>query len=320
MGEMRFIKNIIKELKFWEECRSYGLSIWQCPKFLFIIMGFVTIAAMVATHIVAVVYTEPEFVVGSVVGVAIVIFTIGNMVVGSFEKIATANRMKTEFVSIVSHQLRTPLSSIKWSLDLLVSGRVGQLEKKQLEYTDILRASNDRMIKLVNDLLNVTRIDQGRITLKKEKFDLGELADDLTREIKSFADASNVELEVANNVKSLNIYADKQYVSMILGNLIDNAVRYINPKGKVLISVERKDSFVRVEVKDNGVGIPKAEQRNIFQKFFRAQNIMRHRTEGSGLGLYLAKAFVDLHKGKIGFSSREGAGSTFWFELPLTLK
>jgi signal transduction histidine kinase len=314
---MGLLKKIVSELKFWEECKAYGLGLWQCPRFLFVVMGVITITAMIATHLIAQRYAEPQFVVASVVGMTLFLFIIGNIIVNSFEKIATANRMKTEFVSIVSHQLRTPLSSIKWSLDLLVSGRVGQLEKKQREYTDILQASNDRMIKLVNDLLNVTRIEQGRIILKKEKFDLGELADNLTREIKSFADASNVELEVVNNVKGSNIYADKQYVSMIFENLVDNAVRYINPKGKVSVSLERKGTFVRVEVKDNGVGIPKSEQRNIFQKFFRAQNIMRHRTEGSGLGLYLAKALVDLHKGKIGFSSKEGAGSTFWFELPI---
>ncbi len=314
---MHIIKNIISELKFWEECGGYGLGLWQCPKFLFVVMGFITITAMIITHLIAQRYTEPQFVVTSVSGMALLIFTIGNVIVNSFEKVATANRMKTEFVSIVSHQLRSPLSSIKWSLDLLVSGRVGQLEKKQREYTDILQASNDRMIKLVNDLLNVTRIEQGGIAVKKEGFDLGELANDLTQEVKSFADASNVELEVVNNTKGLNIRADKQYISMVLGNLLDNAIRYINPKGKVAITLSRRGLFVRVEVRDNGVGIPKSEQRNIFQKFFRARNIMRHRTEGSGLGLYLAKAFVELHKGKIGFSSKEGIGSTFWFELPI---
>lgn len=314
---MELVKKIVSELKFWEECKGYGVGLWQCPKFLFLIMGLIAITAMVITHFIAQRYTEPEFVVASVSGMTLLIFIVGNIIVNSFEKLATANRMKTEFVSIVSHQLRTPLSSIKWSLDLLVSGRAGQLEKKQIEYVDILGASNDRMIKLVNDLLNVTRIEQGRIILKKEKFDLGQLVDNLAREVKSFADANNVELEVINNIKGLNIDADKQYIYMVFANLLDNAIRYINPKGKVVITLSRRGSIIRVEVKDNGVGIPKDEQRNIFQKFFRAQNIMRHRTEGSGLGLYLAKALVDLHKGKIGFSSKEGAGSTFWFELPV---
>lgn len=281
-------------------------------------MGILTIAAMVATHLIATVYTEPEFVVSSVVGVAIVVFVIGNMVVASFDKIATANRMKTEFVSIVSHQLRTPLTSMKWSLEMMLSGRIGDLEGKQLEHGKIVSESNERMVKLVNDLLNVTRIDQGRLIVRKEDFELADMANALAREIASFAEASNVVVEVVNNMENSHVRADKQYISMVLGNLVDNAIRYIDGhKGRVVISIDKRGSFARVEVKDNGVGIPKSEQRNIFQKFFRSQNVLRHRTEGSGLGLYLAQAFVALHKGKIGFTSTEGQGTTFWFEIPL---
>ena len=314
---MGLLKSIITELKFWEDCRNYGLSVWQCPKFLFIVMGFVTISAMIATYFIADRYTEPEFVVASVSAVAMLIFIIGNMVVASFEKMASASRMKTEFVSIVSHQLRTPLSSIKWALEFIVSGRAGELKEKQLEYTKIMWDNNERVIKLVNDLLNVTRIEEGRMAAKKEEFDIGEEAEKIISAVSSFAEASNVVVELKNNLNGLKILADKQYVSVALSNLIDNAIRYIHGKGNVAVVLKRKGSFVRVEVKDNGVGIPKSEQRNIFKKFFRSQNIMRHRTEGSGLGLYIAKAFVALHGGKIGFSSEEGNGTTFWFEIPI---
>lgn len=314
---MDLMRRIISEFKFWEECRGYGLGIWQCPKFLFIVMGLVTIVAMVATYLVSVKYADPIFTVSGVVIVTIIIFTIGNIIVQSFERAASANRIKTEFVSIASHQLRTPLSSIKWSLDLLLSKRIGELKGKQLEYLETIRASNERMINLVNDLLSVTRIEQGRMTIKKERFSFGEVAEGIMSEASNFAEASNVTLKLVNNVEELKILADKQYISVVLGNLVDNAIRYIHSRGEVVITISRRGSFARAEVKDNGVGIPKSEQRHIFQKFFRSQNIMRHRTEGSGLGLYIARAFVALHGGKMGFSSREGRGTIFWFEIPL---
>ena len=316
---MRILSYIAKEIKFWEECNKYGVSIWECPRFLFLIMGLVTVVSMVATNLIAIRYADPEIVVISVASVAVLIFSVGNVVVRSFEKVANVSRMKTEFVSIVSHQLRSPLTALKWSLNLLIS-KDSNLNQNEREYLEIIREGNERMIKLVNDLLSVTRIEQGRLAYNKEDFDIIKLAESLVLEVKSFADANNVDLKLLGDKGPLNIHADKQYITMVVSNLIDNAIRYIPKTGKVEVVLKKNKNFVDAKIKDNGIGIPKDEQKNIFHKFFRSTSVMRHRTEGTGLGLYLAKAFVEAHGGRIGFVSTEGAGTTFWFTLPLSKK
>lgn len=313
---MKVVKYLARELKFWEECNKYGVSIWECPRFLFLMMGLITIMGMIAANLVTARYAEPEIVVISVSSVSILIFSTGTIIVRSFEKVANVSRMKTEFVSIVSHQLRSPLTALKWSLNLL-AGKEENFTPNQKEYIEIIKEGNERMIKLVNDLLNATRIEQGRLTYNKEDFDITKLASSLTTEVKSFADANNVELKVTGAGNPILVNADKQYISMVLGNLIDNAIRYIPQSGRVEVIFEQDGKFVKVSVKDDGIGIPKEEQKKIFQKFFRSSTIMRHRTEGTGLGLFLAKSFIEAHKGKMGFVSKEGKGTTFWFTLPV---
>lgn len=287
--------------------------------FLFLMMGLVTVVAMIATHLITVRYADPEIVVISVTSVAILIFSVGTLIVRSFEKVANVSQMKTEFVSIVSHQLRSPLTALKWSLNLL-SSKETSLGLKEREYIEIIREGNERMIKLVNDLLNVTRIEQGRLIYNKENFDIVKLTRSLINEVTSFAEANNVEIKLHGDETPIYIDADKQYITMVLVNLIDNAIRYIPKNGKVDILSVKDHKHVIVKVKDNGVGIPGGEQKNIFHKFFRSSSVMRHRTEGTGLGLFLAKAFIEAHKGKIGFTSKEGKGTTFWFKLPLSYK
>lgn len=315
------LRNLIRDLNVFTECRKYNLRLIECPAFLFILMGFITIGIMLATYFVAARFTEPEFVIVLVSMATIVIFSIGNLIVSSFERVAQASRLKTEFISIASHQLRTPLSSLKWSLNLITDPRLGTVNKKQLDYLNIIKESNERMIRLVNDLLEVSRIEQGRIILNPQEFTLEELVQTIINDLTGFADSNNVKIFYHKENNLPKVYADPQKIGFVVQNLVDNAIKYTKGRGNMEIRVERANhDRIRVTVKDEGIGIPKKQQGQIFKKFFRSDNVLKYQTEGSGLGLFIAKAIVEAVGGEIGFLSNEGRGSAFWFSIPVMKK
>lgn len=282
-----------------------------------ILIGLITIGSMLAIYFIANRYTqEPEIVALIIIIVAAVLMIIGYFIIQGFNRLAETNQMKSEFVSVVSHQLRTPLSSLKWSLNLFLSGRLKNLQEQETQLK-MMAGTNQRMIDLVNDLLDVSRIEQGKMGLKPEKIDLMNLIEDLTKEYAPLAKASNVFLDLETEENLPEIFIDPKRIKLVIQNLIDNAIRYIAGGGRVKIRLKKRDGFLRCEIEDNGVGIPKSEQKYIFQKFFRSQNIMKYQTEGTGLGLFIAKAIINGSGGKMGFKSQEGKGSVFWFELPI---
>lgn len=293
-------KTILKKIDPMTECRKYSLGFWQCPNSLFLVMGIIIIVAMILTYFIGIRLVDPEVVIGIVSIVTIVLLTIGHSLVNSFARIAEANRMKSEFVSIVSHQLRTPLSALKWSLDLLRSKRLGEINVKQKEYLDIINESSNKMIKLVNDLLNVTRIEQGRVMMQTKSFSVEDLIEEIVKELKDFAEATNVEIKFKNNKKLPNVYADPDKIRMVVQNLIDNAIKYSKKGGGwVEISTEKNEKFVKTIVKDNGLGIPELLKKEVFGKFFRGDSLVKQKVEGTGLGLFIAKGFIKMLGGDI---------------------
>jgi len=311
-------KKIFAQLNIPSQCKRYGFSLWQCPQFLFLIMGIIIIGSTLIVYVIGTRYIEdPKIVALIVLILTAILFIIAFTITQSFEKLAEASRMKSEFISIVSHQLRTPLCNLKWAIELLMSGRLGKIEEKQIEYFRILKENSSRMGELVSDLLTVSRIETATLPLKKKEFFLPDLIRKLISEFEPFAKASNVELKFKFQKDLAKILADPSQIKQVIENLIDNAIRYIKDKGEVEISLEKKNKNLYFEIKDNGVGIPKEDQKYIFQKFFRSENILRYQTQGSGLGLFIAKAIIGRSGGKIGFKSEEGKGSTFWFTLPI---
>lgn len=291
----------------FKQCKDLRLKPWQCPPFLFILMGIIAIIAMLATYFVASKYESPIILVGSVSFVTIIIMTIGYFVVQGVSRIVEVNQMKTEFVSIASHQLRTPLTSLSWSAGALEKTK---LNDKQKEMLSSIKESHHRMIGLVNNLLNVSRIEQGKIKIIKEKFSLNKLIKETIKEFNSLAKARNTEIKFTATNK-LTMQGDKEKIRIVISNVINNAILYSKAPGKIEISLKKNI----LSIKDNGVGVPKEQQKLIFKKFFRSDNVLKRQTQGTGLGLYISKAFVEAHKGKIWFESKENKGTTFYIKL-----
>jgi len=311
-------KSFLESFNLKSQCRKYGLSLWQCPQFLFLMMGLIIIASTIITYGIGSHYIDsPEIVALITLFLTTFLLIISFVITQSFNKLAETNRIKSEFVSIVSHQLRAPLSNLSWTIETLMSGRMGSIPEKQTEYFKILKENSGRMKELVNDLLTVSRIEQGTLLPKKEEFSLEELINKLVIISGPFAKASNVEIKFDAAKNLPKIYGDFSQIRLVIENLLDNAVRYVKEKGIVEIKLYQKNKDICCEIKDNGVGIPKDDQKYIFQKFFRSENALRNQTQGSGLGLYIVKSIIKNAGGKIGFHSEERMGSTFWFTLPI---
>jgi len=311
-------KKIFEQLNISSECRKYGLPLWQCPHFIFVLMGIINIISCFSTYIIGSSYVEdPLIITLIVILITGFLFILSFIVTQSFENLAEASRMKLEFLTILSHEMRAPFSNLRWVVELLTSGKAGEMEKRHKEYLYILKENSERMEQLINKLITVTKIEQRKVPLKREYFSLKDLIEKTILEFKANAESSSVKIEFEAQSDLPEIFADSSQIREVLENLLDNAIKYSKENGVVLIKLFKKHKNIWCEVKDDGAGIPEGDKKYIFQKFFRAGNMLKRQTKGSGLGLFIVKSIINLHKGKIGFTSEEGKGTTFWFFLPL---
>ena len=311
----------MKQTPIIGECRSIELPLWQCPPILFIVMGFITIVSIIGAALLTSRYFEepemPTIVITSFIGVLFLI--IGNAIISGFGKVAEASRIKSQFISIISHQMRTPISIFQWTLESLQQN----IRKPELQNdTDLnlfsLQEASQRMVRLVNTLLDVTRIESHSLMLQPQDIQLADLVKKLIDNFQRYAETSHVTLVWENHADSDPfVHADRQRIIMIMETLIDNAIRYTVGKGIVNVLLKKEGPCMRFSVSDTGAGIPKSQQKNIFKKFFRASNIMQYQTEGTGIDLFISKYIIEVSGGVIGFVSEEHKGSTFWFTLPI---
>jgi len=310
------LRKISKKITYFLGCEKYDLPLWECPSFLFILMGAVNILSCIYFYLLGSRYIEdPRIVALGTLVIAVIWFVISFSITRGLEELAQVNKVKEEFIDIVSHQLRTPLTNLKWAAEFLI-GREESTEENK-EYYSIIKDNSQRLENLLNDLLIVARLRENGVFKIQEKFSLNELIEEVIRSHKAFADASNIQIETESLEEPVVLATNRTMLKTVLENLVNNAITYNKPQGKVKISLKREPKRIIIAVADTGIGISKQDQKYLFQKFYRGSNATQINTRGTGLGLYIVKEVVKKLGGKVWYKTKLGKGSTFYISLPI---
>jgi len=224
---------------------------------------------------------------------------------------------KDEFLSMASHQLRTPLTSVKGYISMVLEGDAGKISDMQKHLLNEAFTSSERMVHLIHDFLNVSRLQTGKFMLEQHPFDLGRLVKEEVDSLRRTAESRSMKLKFVNKIGELTLNIDENKIRQVVMNFIDNALYYSYENTTITIELEQNEDNVELRVIDTGIGVPKSEQAQLFSKFYRASNARKQRPDGTGVGLFLAKKVITSHGGDVLFESVEGKGSTFGFTLPV---
>lgn len=235
----------------------------------------------------------------------------------SNEKLKALDEAKDEFISMASHQLRTPLTSVKGYVSMVLEGDAGKVSTQQKELLGQSYASAQRMVYLISDLLNVSRLKTGKFIIEPKPIYLPDVISEELEQVKEMASVKNIEIAYGKPPEFPTVDLDDTKIRQVIMNFIDNAIHYTPNGGRIVISLTHTERQVEFTVVDNGIGVPKSEQHHLFTKFYRAGNAKKARPDGTGLGLFMAKKVIVASGGALIFRSQEGKGSTFGFTFPL---
>lgn len=308
---------IVNDLDLRKQSEEWGVSIWQTPSFLFIAVGLIDVVAIGATYIVSRNYEDPSVLVLAESVVSIVIFLVGGLIIKGLEQMAKLNKIKNEFIAVASHQLRTPLSALNWEVELLETKFRKGLDRKQTRSIENMGLLTKRMNKMVNDLLHVVKIDQEKLVLKKERVDFIKIINEVGKNLTAPLRANDIKFKIKAPQQETMVLGDAEKIRLIVENLLNNSIKYSKKHGRIEITLKKSQAFWVFSIKDNGLGIPKTQHKQVFSKFFRSYNTSRYHAEGTGLGLYIVKNIVEKSGGRIWFKSEENVGSIFNFSLPM---
>jgi signal transduction histidine kinase len=233
------------------------------------------------------------------------------------KRLAKINNAKDVFLSIASHQLRTPATAVKQYIGMTLNGYAGDLTPQLKTFLETAYQSNERQLKIVEDLLKVAKLDAGHVTLHKEQTDICKLIYEVTRDSAETIAIRDQTLDLQLPEDAIAANVDKNNIRMVFENLLDNATKYSEANGAIVVAVRTDSDNVYCEFTDHGIGISPADQKKLFQKFSRSDDAFTYSPNGSGLGLYWAQELVRLHDGDIKLQSQKGVGSTFTVRLPL---